>query len=52
MMTLGVKKGGPEGNNSKHGDQKGHKGLEKHEKRSFSYRNAVEIGIGGGVKMG
>ena len=30
MMTWGSKRGGPGGKNSKHGDQKGHKGLEKH----------------------
>ena len=29
-MTWGSKRGGPGGKNSKHGDQKGHKGLEKH----------------------
>ena len=30
VMTWGSKRGGPGGKNSKHGDQKGHKGLEKH----------------------
>ena len=47
-MTLGSKRGGPGGKNSKHGDQKGHKGLEKHEKRSFSTGMPLKSVLEGG----